>query len=105
MKKSIITLSLIVISICGFSQKIGIKLASTQTLVATPAVTAPTDSVAVQNIIDNGSSVQVDLRYYKSGSSPCGRALILWEGQAYKDNESWTNTMVIDRIKVLLGIH
>jgi hypothetical protein len=102
MKKSIITLSLIVISICGFSQKIGIKLSSKQDIVYVPAqaaITTNTDTIGVIKITDNGNTVSVDLIIGTKFSY-----LTLWQGQDYIDNENWGNSDILKRIKVLLNI-
>lgn len=106
MKKSILIFAITLISTCVFSQKIGIKLSSKQNVEAVPvqqAITVLTDTIGVESIVDNGSSVVVRLEIGK-GLTERPRTLVLWDGQAYKDNQNWTNVTVIARIKVLLNL-
>ena len=102
--KKLFTILAIAISSIAYSQKIGIKLKVAETFTVVPARLSVADSVSVDQITDNGYSVTVAVSFYKKNDYSNSRSLILWEGEAYKENEDWSNETVIARIKVLLDI-
>lgn len=102
MKKSILIFAITLISTLSFSQKIGIKLTSKQDVIYAPALdaqTVKTDTIGVVELRDDGISLSCVVSI---GTKL--RALKLWEGQSYIDNQNWTNQMVLSRIKFLLNI-
>lgn len=102
MKKTLIIASILLLSAKCFSQKLGIKLDSVENVTTVPAVVVQTDTISINQIIDNGSSVVVSL--FVSQSQPA-MYLTLWSGAAYIANENWTNQMIIAQIKFLLNVN
>lgn len=101
MKKITLTLSMLALLTISKAQTIQIKLDSVQSVQLVAAVTCRTDTITVISIIDNGSSVTVNL-YTGEGYI---QNLILWSGASYISNENWSNSMIIARIEQLLNIH
>lgn len=110
MKKLTLILALLFISTFGFSQKMGIKLASTQTVVITDPVAAITmlaDTISITSIVDNGISVSANMIIGTANLETVAakKHLVLWIGSDYTSNHlAWTPETIIARIKVLLGV-
>lgn len=105
MKKSILTFAIAIISICVFAQPVGIKLKSAEEFTVMPAQTVMSDSLFA-TVHDMGTYLYVNIDFFKGDKNlPASNMMLtLWEGDAYKQNENWSNATVIARIKVLLDI-
>ena len=103
MKKLFTILAIAISGIC-IAQPVGIKLKSSQEFTVVPAQTVISDSIFA-TVHDMGTYLYVSINYFKNHTLiSMNMRLVLWEGQAYKENEDWTNETVIARIKVLLDI-
>jgi hypothetical protein len=98
MKKIIITSLIIAASLTGFSQKIGLKFTK-QNVTVVPATIINTDTIAVNSIIDNGSSVILIITV---GSR--GQDLLLWSGADYTENANWSNETILAALKKAFNI-
>lgn len=102
--KKILFVLIFATSICS-AQTLSIKLATPKVITIVPAVTITTDSIIVNQITDNGTSVTALVHFYVSGGgigSDRTKELILWEGAEYVTNKDYTKTQLKARIKTLL---
>ncbi len=111
MKKLIFTLVLVTLTLCGFSQDIGIKLQSVQTFTVVPAHTQDADSIAILstdriytgtvNGVKEGKVIST-IQFWKNGKPKEIMPLTLWSTfQGYADV---TDQKIINRVKNKLNI-
>lgn len=103
--KKILFLLLFVSSICS-AQILGVKLNTPKVITIVPAVIITADSIIVNQITDNGTSVIALVHFYVAGGgmgSERTKELILWEGAEYITNKDYTKTQLKARIKTILS--
>lgn len=104
MKKLITSVLILISSYCS-SQVIGIKFNNPKIFTIRPAITILSDSLTINEIIDDGTSVAVNISFFIE-ATPIDRKplyLKLWEGAEYTTNKDWNKTQLKQRIKDILN--
>lgn len=77
-----------------------INLNSTQTIILVEQVSTSTNSVSIDNVVDDGQSVVANVSF---GLSNSNKQLMLWSGVDYTNIGQWTDTDVNNRVTQLLS--
>jgi hypothetical protein len=102
MKKTIITLSILICSLFGYSQNIGIKLSQAQDFTIIPAYKDNADSVAILQVDRSYDAVTCVVQFYKAGVAGQKMPLILWT--TFQNYADVTDAKIISRVKNKLNI-
>ncbi len=100
--KTPITIALILSGIFAQAQSLGIKFASPKTFIVVPAQTIATDSIYINQFVDNGTSLEALVTFYTSTMESTTKTIVIWQGSDYLQNKDYTKAQLKARIKTLL---